>query len=66
MDFAITDEQRMFKDEVLRFAKKEIVPRVQEHDLAGTVVERQLEEKLREVLRAIEAPDDQFQRLGLA
>jgi butyryl-CoA dehydrogenase len=35
MDFAITDEQRMFKDEVLRFARKEIVPRVQEHDLAG-------------------------------
>ncbi len=35
MDFAITDEQRMFKDEVLRFARKEIAPRVQEFDLAG-------------------------------
>lgn len=38
----------------------------EEHDLAGTAVERQLEEKLREALRAIDAPDDQFQRLGLA
>ncbi|WP_319407298.1 acyl-CoA dehydrogenase family protein [uncultured Desulfosarcina sp.] len=33
MDFAFTREQLMFKKEVLRFAKKEIVPRVQEHDL---------------------------------
>jgi hypothetical protein len=38
----------------------------EEHDLAGTAVERQLEEKLREALREIDAPDDQFQRLGLA
>ncbi|MFP4476625.1 MAG: acyl-CoA dehydrogenase family protein [Desulfatibacillaceae bacterium] len=35
MDFAFTKEQLMFKDEVVRFAKKEIVPRVQEHDLKG-------------------------------
>jgi alkylation response protein AidB-like acyl-CoA dehydrogenase len=33
MDFAFSREQMMFKKEVLRFAKKEIVPRVQEHDL---------------------------------
>ena len=33
MDFAFTREQLMFKKEVIRFAKKEIVPRVQEHDL---------------------------------
>ncbi|MFZ5573501.1 MAG: acyl-CoA dehydrogenase family protein [Thermodesulfobacteriota bacterium] len=33
MDFAFTKEQLMFKKEVIRFAKKEIVPRVQEHDL---------------------------------
>jgi butyryl-CoA dehydrogenase len=35
MDFQFSDEQRMFKDQVIRFAKKEIVPRVQEHDLKG-------------------------------
>jgi alkylation response protein AidB-like acyl-CoA dehydrogenase len=35
MDFGFTKEQLMFKQEVLRFAKKEIVPRVQEHDLAS-------------------------------
>ena len=35
MDFAFTDEQLMFKDSVLRFAKREIVPRVREHDLEG-------------------------------
>ncbi|MBF0100688.1 MAG: acyl-CoA dehydrogenase family protein, partial [Desulfobacterales bacterium] len=35
MDFAFTKEQLMFKKEVIRFAKKEIVPRVQEHDLKG-------------------------------
>jgi alkylation response protein AidB-like acyl-CoA dehydrogenase len=34
MDFAFTKEQLMFKEEVIRFAKKEIVPRVQEFDLA--------------------------------
>jgi len=33
MDFAFSREQLMFKKEVIRFAKKEIVPRVQEHDL---------------------------------
>jgi alkylation response protein AidB-like acyl-CoA dehydrogenase len=33
MDFDLTDEQRMFKEQVMKFAKKEIVPRVQEHDL---------------------------------
>lgn len=33
MDFAFTKEQLMFKKEVISFAKKEIVPRVQEHDL---------------------------------
>ncbi len=33
MDFAFTKEQLMFKKEVIRFAKKEIVPRVREHDL---------------------------------
>jgi len=35
MDFAFTQEQRIFKDQVIRFATKEIVPRVQAHDLAG-------------------------------
>ena len=35
MGFQFTEEQRMFKDQVIRFAKKEIVPRVQEHDLKG-------------------------------
>lgn len=35
MDFAFTQEQRIFKDQVIRFAAKEIVPRVQAHDLAG-------------------------------
>jgi hypothetical protein len=38
----------------------------EEHDLAGTAVERELEEKLREALRAVEAPGDQLERLGLA
>jgi alkylation response protein AidB-like acyl-CoA dehydrogenase len=33
MDFAFTEEQIMFKEQVIKFAKKEIVPRVQEHDL---------------------------------
>ncbi|MBI5117631.1 acyl-CoA dehydrogenase family protein [Candidatus Poribacteria bacterium] len=33
MDFAFTKEQLMFKQEVIRFAEKEIVPRVREHDL---------------------------------
>ncbi|MBF0396637.1 MAG: acyl-CoA dehydrogenase family protein [Desulfobacterales bacterium] len=33
MEFAFTKEQLMFKQEVIRFAKKKIVPRVQEFDL---------------------------------
>ncbi|RJX29075.1 MAG: acyl-CoA dehydrogenase [Desulfarculus sp.] len=33
MDFAFTSEQRMFAEQVLRFAKNEIVPRCAEHDL---------------------------------
>jgi butyryl-CoA dehydrogenase len=33
MDFALTDEQIMFREQVLKFARREIVPRVQEHDL---------------------------------
>ncbi len=36
------------------------------NNLAGTPLEKELEEKLREALRAVEAPDDQFERLGLA
>jgi butyryl-CoA dehydrogenase len=35
MDFALTDEQRMFKEQVLKFARREIAPRAQEHDLKG-------------------------------
>ena len=35
MDFSFTEEQLMFKDQVIRFAKKELVPRAQEHDLKG-------------------------------
>lgn len=35
MDFHFTDEQVMFKEQVIRFARKEIVPRVQEHELKG-------------------------------
>ncbi len=35
MDFKLTDEQRLFKEQVLKFARKEIVPRVQEHELAA-------------------------------
>jgi butyryl-CoA dehydrogenase len=35
MEFSFTEEQRIFKDQVIRFAGKEIVPRVQEHDLKG-------------------------------
>jgi alkylation response protein AidB-like acyl-CoA dehydrogenase len=33
MDFAFTEEQLMFREQVLKFAKKEIAPRAQEHDL---------------------------------
>ena len=35
MDFRLTEEQLMFKEQVLKFARREIVPRVQEHDLQG-------------------------------
>lgn len=35
MDFAFTEEQTMFKEQIIRFAKKQIVPRSQEHDLKG-------------------------------
>ena len=33
MEFSFTEEQQMFKEQVLRFASKEIAPRSQEHDL---------------------------------
>jgi len=35
MNFGLTDEQRMFKDQVLKFARKEIAPRTQEYELKG-------------------------------
>jgi butyryl-CoA dehydrogenase len=35
MDFLLTDEQHMLREQVFRFARKEIVPRVREHDLAA-------------------------------
>lgn len=35
MEFSFTEEQLMFKEQVIKFAKKEIVPRVQEHDMAA-------------------------------
>jgi len=35
MEFSFTEEQMMFKEQVIRFATKEIVPRVQEHELKG-------------------------------
>jgi len=35
MDFDFTQEQRMFYNEVLKFGRKELAPRVQENDLAG-------------------------------
>ncbi len=35
MDFGFSEEQRMFANEVKRFAAKEIVPRSAEHDLAA-------------------------------
>ncbi|MBN2493072.1 MAG: acyl-CoA dehydrogenase family protein [Deltaproteobacteria bacterium] len=35
MDFTFTEEQRAFKRQVLHFARKEIAPRCQEHDLKG-------------------------------
>lgn len=33
MDFSLTAEQLMFREQVLKFARKEIAPRVQENDL---------------------------------
>jgi alkylation response protein AidB-like acyl-CoA dehydrogenase len=36
MDFHLTDEQKMFKEQVLRFAANEIQPRCQAHDLSGS------------------------------
>ncbi len=35
MDFALTHEQLMFREQVMKFARKEIVPRVQQNDLEG-------------------------------
>jgi butyryl-CoA dehydrogenase len=35
MDFSFTEEQLLFKEQVLKFARKEIVPRCQDHDLKG-------------------------------
>jgi butyryl-CoA dehydrogenase len=35
MEFSFTEEQMMFKEQVMRFAIKEIVPRVQEHEIKG-------------------------------
>ncbi|MBU0513725.1 MAG: acyl-CoA dehydrogenase family protein [Proteobacteria bacterium] len=33
MEFGFTDEQKMFREQVIRFARKEIVPRCPEYDL---------------------------------
>ncbi len=35
MEFSFSEEQMMFKDQVMRFARKEITPRSMEHDLKG-------------------------------
>ncbi len=35
MEFSFSQEQLMFKDQVIRFASKEIAPRSQDHDLRG-------------------------------
>lgn len=35
MEFSLTEEQKLIKDQIYRFAREEITPRVQEHDLAG-------------------------------
>jgi len=35
MEFSFTEEQLMFKEQVIRFARNEIVPRCQEHDIRG-------------------------------
>jgi alkylation response protein AidB-like acyl-CoA dehydrogenase len=36
MDLTLTDEQVLLREQVLRFARREIVPRVREHDLSAT------------------------------
>lgn len=38
----------------------------EERNMAGTKGEREQEERLREAMREVEAPDDQYERLGLA
>jgi alkylation response protein AidB-like acyl-CoA dehydrogenase len=35
MEFSFTDEQNMFREQVIRFAAAEIAPRAQQHDLMG-------------------------------
>ena len=35
MEFSFTPEQSLFKEQVIRFARKEIAPRSLEHDLRG-------------------------------
>jgi alkylation response protein AidB-like acyl-CoA dehydrogenase len=35
MDFSLTDEQQMFRDQVYRFAREELAPLVEEADLKG-------------------------------
>ena len=37
----------------------------EERNRAGSARERELAERLREALREVDAPDDQFERLGL-
>jgi hypothetical protein len=37
----------------------------QEHDLAGTPLEQEYEAKLQTALREVQAPQEQFERLGL-
>src|SRR3954468_24080931 len=38
----------------------------EDHNLAGTSTENEAADKLRECLRAVEAPEDHFVRLGLS
>jgi hypothetical protein len=38
----------------------------EEENLAGTPLEKDLADRLREGLREVQAPDDQLERLGLA
>ena len=47
MDFELNEEQRSFSDQVFRFARQEILPRVREHDLKGEF-DRQSWDKLGE------------------